>query len=175
MKKAILLLMAIVLLALPAFAQIAPPSRMALIDGCEFVREVEYCTPGADTLWFTKATPNVNAALFTAQKADWFKPFAIPVGTNTAGELLKQTRRVKAVHLYSRQQFSYRAFYPGGTSQSGDVSSGAVYCLADSVGRSNPLNAALPKYPAHTVIYGYPDSIRVKESGSDTVKVRLGY
>lgn len=175
MKKAILLLLAVLLLALPALAETLPP-RFGLIEGCDFVRDVEHCTVGADTLWFTKATPNANAALFTVQKADWFKPIALPTGTNAQGELLKQTRRVKAVHLYSRQAFSYRAFYPGGTSQSGDVSSGTVYCLVDSLVRAPIAASALvQKAVAQAIIYGYPDSIRVKEAGSDTVKVRLGY
>lgn len=175
MKRLTILLLAALAIftALPAIAQINPLTPE--IPGCTVVRIGPFVTVGADTLWFTKATPNVNAALFTAQKADWIKPTLVAVGSDRSGNAMTETRRVKTVKLFSRQPFSFLAFYGSATAQDGVLSPSTVYVLVDSVGRGNASTAKLDRYPCVAFVPGFPDSIRIKESGSDTVKTALGY
>lgn len=176
MRKSLLTLFALALLlpalCVPALATERDPVAGS-IPGCSFTRYANFIVT-ADTLWFTKAAPNANAALFTAQKADWFKPASMPV-TDQAGNLTLGTKRVKSVQMYSRQPFSVRVFYPTALAQDGVLETGSVFVYADSLGRSNALNSKLERFPCVVTIEGYPDSIRVKETGSDTVRVRLGY
>lgn len=176
MRKFLLTILALALLLpalfVPALATERDPVARGIPE-CSFTRYAGFIVT-ADTLWFTKATPNANAALFTAQKADWFKPALMPVA-DQAGNLTLATKRVKSVQLYSRQPFSVRAFYPTALAQDGVLETGSVFVYADSLGRSNALNSKLERFPCVLTLEGYPDSVRVKESGSDTVRVRLGY
>lgn len=165
--------LALMAVAIPCTAQVNP--LMPEIPGCTVVRIGPFVTISADTLWFTKAAPNPNAALFTAQKADWLKPTLIAVGSDRNGNVQTETRRVKTVKLFSRQPFSFLAFYPSASAQDGVLSPSTVYCLVDSVSRGNASTSRLDKYPCIAYVPGFPDSIRIKEAGTDTVKTALGY
>lgn len=164
---------AILAVALPCVAQTNPLTPE--IPGCTVVRVGPFVTVSADTLWFTKAAPNANAALFTAQKADWLKPTLVGVNSDRNGNVVTETRRVKTVKLFSRQPFSFLAFYGSATAQDGVLSPSTVYCLVDSVGRGNASTSKIDRYPCVAFVPGFPDSIRIKESGTDTVKTTLGY
>ena len=169
MFRFVLVLMAILLLGGTASGQML----LGPID-CDYVSHGQFATPGADTLWFTSATPTEHSAA-ALQLADWYAPLMVPFASNS-GELQTSKRRVKAIKFYSRVPFSLLIDHPVGkasiaTYVTVDTTSSTVGGLASTaVGRYHG-----ETFPCVKIVQGYPDSVKVKEAGSDTVWFDLGY
>ena len=153
----------LVLVFLFAGAAFAGP-RVDLLDDCDFYRPAMWVL-SADTLWFTKGVP-VDTYLAAANAADWFAPAYVPVGNYGDGEVRLERRPVRRVLAYSREPFFAWSFN-GGSSNS------TVYTVVDTIGMTGGAPHS-GEFPCWT-LFAYPDSIRFKEAGSDSVHVWIGY
>jgi len=186
LKKLILPLMACAILCAGiVLADGGREAKDSMLPGCDFTRLASFVV-GSDTLYFTKATPaRVNIANVHAS-TDWYAPKRIPIGVDRQGYVLKEMRRVKVVKMVSRVPFSYQAFYASGDSNSGGgdtapLTANGVYDYADTLRSSAQWGIAA----ANVTIYEdafpcvawafWPDSLRIKEGGADSVRVYLGY
>lgn len=170
-----LLVLILCLLAVPAMAG---PNFAEIFAGFDLVRApASYVTVTGDTLWFTKDAPNVNAALFAAQTADWFPPILVPYDSKGDGSLKKEMRPVRRVCLFSRGPFTFRPYV---ASQTLGTSGAAALtrCVADTMATGSFAGVGVGRntdtYPCWAIV-DYPDSIRIYEAGSDTVLAAFGY
>lgn len=165
MRILVVLLLALVL-AVPC---VAGPDVSEVFADCDFWRTVPGATVTLDTLWFSRTAPTLAAGTATAGAGnagmDWFPPAFVPYGHLSDGSLIKTYKPVKRVLLYSRVPFMYRPFSAGGVNK-------LIFDIADT-----NTTAGVSKsdtYPCWTVL-SYPDSVRVAESGADSVQVMVGY
>ena len=160
MKKLFLVMLVVGLAVWVVPVANAGPDRSVVFSDCSFVREGSVSvTP--DTLWFVSA--NSSGGRGTTH---WFPPVAVPYASDNDGGLKYKKSAARTVLLYSEEPFQYKSH--GG----GLTFSPATWVQVDTLA-----GAGVPHsdtYPCWTVI-SWPDSVHIKEAGSDTVNCVIGY